>query len=174
MRKLLSLIALGGIALLLSSCTTDDEDTVAATPAQLFGTWKLVNDADRQTETQLTFSNEPFINYSATHTTVNPTIPANCPTYTKTIVVDPTLDPAYTPSGKAVKKEYTKEQGYFTVSGSRLTLWPQVNRTSSDGTTWAETAAADMASMEEYTYTLNNANVMILTSGNGTRQTWLR
>ena len=173
MRKLLSLIALGGIALLLSSCATDDEQKANVTPAQLYGTWSLVNDADPTNVTKLTFSQETFINYSATHTTVNPTIPANCPSYTKSILIDPTLDPAYTP-WSAATKEYTKEQGYFTILGNKLTFWPQVSRTSSDGTTWAETAAADLASMEEYTFSLNNANVMVLIKGDGTRQTFLK
>ena len=60
------------------------------------------------------------------------------------------------------------------MSGNTLTLWPQVGRTSTDGTTWTETAAADMTSMEEYTYVLNNNNVMILTTGAGAKQTYLR
>ena len=173
MKKLLSMLLFTGALFTLCSCSTDDEDNAPMTPAQLMGTWSLVNDADRSIVTTLTFSTERFINYSATNTAVNPTIPANCPTYTKSILVDPTLDPAFDPRTKPTK-EYTREQGYFTVSGNKLTFWPQVSRTSSDGTAWVETPAADLNSMEEYTFNLNNNNVMTLTAANGTRQTYLR
>lgn len=169
MKKLLSLLLLGGALLVFTSCSTDDDEVVRTTPAQLFGTWSLVNDADPNVTTTLTFSNEKFINYSATHTSQNPTIPANAPTYTRSIT---TITPAT--GWEPATAEYSREQGYFTVSGNTLTLWPQVGRTSTDGTTWTETAAADMTSMEEYTYVLNNNNVMILTTGAGAKQTYLR
>lgn len=173
MKKLLSMLLFAGALCTFCSCSTDDEDTTPISSTQLFGTWKLVNDADMTIVTTLTFSNERIINYSVTNTAVNPTIPANCPTYTKVILVDPTLDPAYSPWTPATK-EYTKEQGYFTVSGNKLTFWPQVSRTSTDGSIWTETPAADMTSMEEYIFAINNANVMTLTSGSGVRQTYLR
>lgn len=170
MKKLLSLMALGVAVFLLSSCSTDDEDTPTGTPAELYGTWTLVNDADRTITTTLTFSTERFINYSATSTTVNPSIPANCPTYTKDIVVDPSITDPYAIN----QKEYTKEQGYFTISGNQLTFWPQVSRTSTDGTAWQQTAAADLPSMELYTFVLSAHNIMIITKGDGTKQTYLK
>ena len=170
MKKLLSLMAIGVAFLLLSSCSSDDDDKAPVAPTELYGTWSLVNDADRTIMTTLTFSTQRFINYSATSTTINPTIPANCPTYTRDILKDPSITDPYAVN----QKEYTKEQGYFTVSGNQLTLWPQVSRTSTDGTTWTETAAADLPSMELYTYVLSAANIMIITKGDGTRQTYLK
>ena len=169
MKKVFTLLTLAMMALGLASCSSDDNDNAPVTPAQLFGNWSLVNDHDRTITTTLTFSNERFINYSVTNTAINPTIPANCPTYTRLIIVDPSVTDPY-----ATQKEYTKEEGYFTILGSQLTLWPQVNRTSTDGTVYTETAVADLPSMEVYTFSLNNANVMVLTKGDGTRQTFTR
>ena len=169
MKKVLTLMALAVLSLGLVSCSSDDNEAGPVTPVQLYGNWSLVNDADPTLITTLTFSNEPFINYSATNTSLNPTIPANSPTYTRYILVDPSITDPY-----ATTKEYTKEQGYFTISGNKLMLWPQVNRTSSDGTLWTDTPVADHPSMEEYTFSLNNANVMVLTKGDGTKFTYTR
>lgn len=175
MKKLLSLFAMAGVAFLLCSCSSDDDEDVkpAVNTPQLLGKWSQVNDADLTRVTTLEFTTEPYINYSASHTAVNPTIPENCPTYTKTILVDPSLDPTQVPVGP-VTKEYTRQQGYFTVSGNMVSLWPQVSRTSTDGSNWTEVPAANLPSMELYTYTFTNANVLVLTLGNGTRQTFLK
>lgn len=167
MKKLFTFMVLAMMSACLISCSSDDDSNDIVIPAQLYGTWNLVNDADPLVVTTINFSNDPIINYSATTTAINPTIPANCPTYTKEIVTTTRTYPTET-------KEYTREQGYFTMSGNLITFWPQVSRTSTDGTTWTQTAAADLASMEVYTLTLNNNNVMVLTRGDGTRQTFIR
>ena len=169
MKKFFTLMALAMMSLCLVSCSSDDNDNAPITPAQLFGTWSLVNDADPNTITTLLFSHDPIKNYSATYTAINPTIPANSPTYTKNIVV---ITPAT--YRQAETREYTREQGYFTVSGNQLTFWPQVSRTSTDGTAWTDTPTADLVSMEVYSFSLNNPNVMVFTKGDGTRQTYIR
>ena len=168
MKKLFPLMVLAMMSVCLMSCSSDDDGgNGIVVPQQLFGTWTLVNDAEPLVVTTLVFSNEKFINYSATNTAVNPTIPANCPTYTKEIV---TTTQAYPTN----QKEWVREQGYFTISGNSITFWPQVSRNSTDGTTWTETAVADLPSMELYTYSSTNNNVMVLTKGDGTRQTYIR
>lgn len=172
MKKSFTIMVLAMISACLMSCSSDDNKdngngggTVVS--PQLFGSWNLVNDADPTIVTTLTFTQDGFINYSATHTTFNPTIPANSPTYTREIV---TTTPAY----PIDQKEYVREQGYFTVAGNTITLWPQVSRNSTDGTVWTETAVADLPSMEVYSYTLNNNNVLVFTKGDGTKQTFIR
>lgn len=47
MRKLLSLFALAGVALLLGACSSDDDTPVVVKEEpELIGKWSLVNDAD--------------------------------------------------------------------------------------------------------------------------------
>lgn len=167
MKKLFSLVVLAMMSAGLISCSSDDDNNGRVVPAQLFGQWTLVNDAEPTVVTTLNFTNEPFTNFSATYTAVNPTIPANSPTYTKEIVTTTHTYPNE-------QKEYVREQGYFTISGNILTFWPHVSRTSADGTIWTETAIADLASMEVYSFVLNNANVMVFTKGDGTKQTYIR
>jgi hypothetical protein len=145
-----------------------------------FKTWQQPKDMDVATTVELLMSATPYVDYSAQSTAQNPTIPANAPSYTKTTKVDPTvIDPwGGTPT-------YTKLMGYFTLPGvtegaipvtipstGKITFWPQKQLTSSDGTTWTETPAADMTvTMEEYTYSLNG-NVMVLTRGDKTTETY--
>ena len=126
MKKLFPLMVLAMMSVCLMSCSSDDDGgNGIVVPQQLFGTWTLVNDAEPLVVTTLVFSNEKFINYSATNTAINPTIPANCPTYTKEIV---TTTQAYPTN----QKEWVREQGYFTISGNSITFWPQVSRNSTD------------------------------------------
>lgn len=145
-----------------------------------FKTWQMPTDMDPATTVDLVMSATPYVDYTAQSTATNPTIPANAPSYTKTTKVDPTvIDPwGGTPS-------YTKVMGYFTLPGvtegaipatipatGKITFWPQKQLTSTDGTTWTETPAAEMTvTMEEYTYTLDG-NVMVLTRGDKTTETY--
>ncbi len=170
MRKLLSLIALAGCFLLFCACSSDDDETTA-TKARMYGTWTLVNDATPTVVTKLTFSEENIINYSPSYTAVNPTIPSGTPTYTINVVTDPSLVPPYMPG----TVQYSREQGYFVVSGNKLTLWPQVRRTSTDGSSWTETTVANLPVMQTYDFTINSMNnLLILTMGNATTQTYYK
>ena len=90
-----------------------------------------------------------------------------------------TLDPWVAPTS------YTKDMGYFTLPGvasmdgttpipstGQIVFWLQKQMTSTDGSAWTEVPAADIpVKMEEYTYTLNG-NVMVLTKGDKTTQTY--
>lgn len=193
MKKVFYLVAMAMMtAMMLTACSTSDDDPVQTppstptpaptpTPANPFlGTWNLVNDADNTVATQLVMSAEPYIDYSATYTAQNNTIPANCPTFTKTVKVTYTDGTAY----------FSQDKGYFTIpeavtttsatgettsavpTTGKITYWPQSCMTSNDGTTWTAVAAADMVKMEEYTYQLTG-NIMVLTKGDKTTMTYI-
>jgi hypothetical protein len=129
-------------------------------------------------------STDPIVDYSAVNTTVNPTIPAGTPTFSKEIKIS--SGGVWIPTAVS----FTKEAGYFTMpdpvtttdasgattsvipTSGKITFWPQSSMTSTDGSTWTATAAVDMVKMEEYTYLLTG-NVMVLTKGDGTTQTYI-
>lgn len=196
MKKILSLAA---FALMTSmafvACSSDDDNntqptpeptptpppTPTPTPANPFiGTWSLVNDADKTLVTEIVMSTEPYQNYSATLTTVNPTIPEGTPSF-KTI--SKTFD-----ATTGAPLSYTMDEGYFTmpapIAGTNaageatstiptkgtITFWPQSSMTSVDGSTW--TAATTGAVKEEYSYQLNGI-VMILTRGDNSTRTFI-
>lgn len=170
MRRLLSFFALAGCFLLFCACSSD-EDEVTVTKSKMYGTWTLVNDPDPSIVTKLKFSEDGFINYSSAYTAVNPTIPAGISSYQRDVVTDPSLVPPYIPG----TVQYEREQGYFVVSGDQLTLWPQVRRTSTDGSSWTEAAVANLPVMQTYSFTINSQNnILRLTMGNATTQTYYR
>ena len=182
MKKILSIALLAMMTSMMFVACSSSDDSPAPAPAPTpeptptptldspyLGTWNLVNDADPTVITTLVISTEPLIDYSATNTTLNPTIPAGTPTYSKVVKNDPgVIDPWA--GGTA---SFAKEQGYVTSSADgKIIFWPQAAMSSSDGSTWTATPAADMVKMEEYACQLIG-NVMALTRGDGTTQTYI-
>jgi len=197
MKKILSLAAFALMtSMMFVACSSGDDDPVqpAPTPAPtpepepeptpanpFLGTWNLINDVDPTIVTELVMSTNPIIDYSAANTSQNPSIPAGTPTY----VMETKPNPNYTDPWVIVTT-YSKEQGYFTMpaavtdaagnstipSSGMVTFWPQSSMTSNDGSTWTAVPVADMAKMIEYEYVLNG-NVMVLTKGDKTTQTFI-
>ena len=196
MKKILSMMALAMMtSMMFVACSSSDDDPVQPaptptppapdpepTPANPFlGTWNLVNDVDPTIVTELVMSTNPIIDYSAANTSQNATIPAGTPTY----VLESKPNPNYTDPWIVVTT-YTKEQGYFTMPAAvtdaagnstipttgKVTFWPQSSMTSNDGSTWTATPAADMPKMIDYDYVING-NVMVLTKGDKTTQTFI-
>lgn len=159
------------------ACSSSDDNPVQPQPtptpptpeSPLAGTWSLVNDVDRSVVTELVVSTDPIQDYSATNTSVNPTIPAGTPTYSLVMKTDPSVvDP-----WAGGTTSFAKEVGYVTTAaGGKVTFWPQSVMSSTDGTNWMATPKADMTNHQDYTYQING-NVLILTRGDNTTQTFI-
>lgn len=168
-----------------STITFTLKSTPAATVVStaFFQSWIQPNDLDPTMTTTLQMSAMPYIDYGTTTTPPNPSIPAGTPSYTLETKPVNALDPYTTGT-------WTQELGYFTYpaptestttegttvstipSTGIITFWPQKIRTSTDGTNWTDTPAAEMpTTMKQYTYTLNG-NVMILTGGDKSTLTY--
>ena len=196
MKKILSIAAFALMtSMMFVACSSDDDNNTQPTPAPeptptptpgptvvnpFLGTWDKVNDADKTLTIELVMSSEPYKNYSAQMTAVNPTIPAGTPSFKRT---SKTLD-----ATTGAPLSYSMDEGYFTmpapIAGTNaageatstipttgtITFWPQDASTSVDGSTYTSVATA--VNKEEYKYQLNG-NVLILTKGDNSTLTYI-
>lgn len=189
MKTIQSIIALGLMAsMTFMSCSKDDDvtqPTPTPTPVEIVPTnpiasssWKLLNSLDPTTTTIMVIGDEKYIDWSATNTTQNQTIPEGTPTYSKETKP---LDQA-----QATQK-YNKEWGYCLLpapietkdetgqvisseypSSGDMTYWPQSVATSTDGTIWSPGTRPFRA---DYKYEKNGI-VLILTKGDQTNEVY--
>ena len=189
MKTIHSLIALGLMAsmVITTSCSKDDDatqptPTPTPTPTPIVPTnpiasksWKLIPGYYVTTTTIMTIGDEKYIDWSATNTAQNQTIPEGTSTYSKEII----------PTDPTVTQTYNKEWGYCLLpapietkdeagqvisseypSSGDMTYWPQSVATSTDGTIWS---AGTRPFRADYKYEKNGI-VLILTKGDQTTE----